>query len=137
GDLPGRPPGTPDAGEPPAGSPAADPAGPAGADPYAGLNDRDRERWRALDQAAADSSAAAELDPRLVDPGDVIEVSRRQHGRDTGITEPHEVTAVTPVTGHAATHETTVTGRRAAVYCVRGAAVQARTPAARPVRAAV
>ncbi|MGH3411027.1 MAG: hypothetical protein ACRDRJ_52295, partial [Streptosporangiaceae bacterium] len=127
----------PPAGEPPATEPPGeDQAGPAGADPYAGLSDRDRDRWQAFDQAAAGSAAAAELDPRLVDPGDVIEVSRRQHGRDTGITEPYTVEAVTPITGLTATHEIKVAGRRAPVYGVRGATVRVRIPAARPVPAA-
>jgi N12 class adenine-specific DNA methylase len=81
-----------------------------GIDPYAGLSDRDRERWQRLDRHEALGVPVAYLPASLVEPGDTIQAER---GLLSRVLDQHEVTAVREdATGQRPVTEITVAGKR-------------------------
>ena len=69
---------------------------PQGADPYAGLNERDRARWERFDYFEFWHGTVAYLPCHLIEPGDVVQLERGPRSRTM---DAREVTTAKPVLG--------------------------------------
>ena len=69
---------------------------PQGADPYAGLSERDRARWERFDYFEFWHGTVAYLPCHLIEPGDVVQLERGPRSRTM---DAREVTTAKPVLG--------------------------------------